>query len=305
MILTLVLAIFLFGVARSLRGQAAQYPSAIRYVMPLQLAAGGLAILGIVTSGIKQIDAGRVGVVSVFGSVEKEVLMSGLHLVNPLAKVIVFDATTQNYTMSQVHDEGQRQGDDAIRVLSADGLEVVIDLTVLYRIDPGQAPRIYREVGEDFTEKVVRPIARTRIRDNAVYYDAVSLYSKQRDAFQIKIQQSIEADFRKRGIILEQLLVRNILLPASVRKTIEEKISAEQESQKMQFVLAKEKQEAERKRVEAQGISDYQMIIQQSLTDKQLRYEMIKAQKEIALSNNAKVIILDSKGGTPVLIDAK
>jgi regulator of protease activity HflC (stomatin/prohibitin superfamily) len=305
MITLLIFAAFLFAVARSLQAQVATFPQARRYVMPLQVASVLIAFFALLTAGVKQIDAGRVGVVSVFGKVEKQVLPSGLHFVNPLAEVTVFDATTQNYTMSQVHDEGQKEGDDAIRVLSADGLEVVIDLTVLYRIDPSQAPRIYQEVGPNYTDKLVRPIARTRIRDNAVYYDAVSLYSKQRDEFQLKIQKTIEQDFSKRGIILEQLLVRNILLPASVRKTIEEKINAEQESQKMQFVLAKERQEADRKRVEAQGIADYQQILQQSLSDKQLRYEMIKAQKEIALSPNAKVIIMDGKSGPQLILDTK
>jgi regulator of protease activity HflC (stomatin/prohibitin superfamily) len=283
----------------------ATFPQARKYVMPLQIGALILAGFAVLSAGVKQIDAGRVGVVSLFGKVDKAVLTSGLHLVNPLSEVVVFDATTQNYTMSQVHDEGQKSGDDAIRVLSADGLEVVIDLTVLYRIDQSQAPRIYQEVGPDYADKLVRPIARTRIRDNAVYYDAVSLYSKQRDEFQVRIQKTIEKDFVKRGIVLEQLLIRNILLPQSVRKTIEDKINAEQESQKMQFVLTKEKQEADRKRVEAQGIADYQQILQQSLSDKQLRYELIKAQKEIALSPNAKIIIMDGSAKGNVIIDTK
>ena len=92
--------------------------------------------------------------------------------------------------------------------------------------------------------------------------------------------------------MLEQLLVRNITLPASVKTTIESKINAEQDAQKMTFVLQKEKQEAERKRVEAQGIADYQKILSTGLSDKQLQYEMIKA---IATSPNAKLIIMDSK----------
>jgi regulator of protease activity HflC (stomatin/prohibitin superfamily) len=100
---------------------------------------------------------------------------------------------------------------------------------------------------------------------------------------------------------MEQLLIRNINLTESVKRAIESKINAEQESQKMQFVLAKERQEADRKRVEAQGIADYQRIMQQNLTDRQLQYELIKAQKEIATSPNAKVIIMDGKTA-PVLI---
>jgi regulator of protease activity HflC (stomatin/prohibitin superfamily) len=214
------------------------------------------------------------------------------------------DVRTQNYTMSGVHDEGAKAGDDAIRALTSDGLEVVIDLTVLYKVLPTDAPRIVRETGLDFTDKIVRPVTRTKIRDNAVYYDAVALYSTKRDEFQGRIFKSIEADFKRRGLLLEQLLVRNITLPAMVKTAIEQKITAEQDAQKMQFVLQKEKQEAERKRVEAQGISDYQRIISESLTDRQLQYEQIKAMKELAGSANAKMVIM-GKGNTPVILDGK
>ena len=239
-----------------------------------------------------------------FGKVEEDILNSGLNFVNPLVDVKRLDIKTQNYTMSGVHDEGSQEGDDAIRVLTADGLEVTIDLTVLYRLVPGEAPRLLRETGSDYTDKIVRPLTRTKIRDNAVYYDAVALYSTKRDEFQTRIFKSIEDDFKKRGLVLEQLLVRNITLPSSVKMTIESKINAEQDAQKMQFVLQKEKQEAERKRVEAQGIADYQRIISTGLSDKQLQYETIKANLELAKSPNAKVIIM-GKGNTPVILDAK
>jgi regulator of protease activity HflC (stomatin/prohibitin superfamily) len=130
------------------------------------------------------------------------------------------------------------------------------------------------------------------------------LFSTKRDQFQNRIYKSIENDFKKRGLLLEQLLVRNITLPASVRAAIEAKINAEQEAQKMQFVLQKESQEAERKRVEAKGISDYQRIINESLTDRQLQYENIKAMKELALSQNSKMIIM-GKGNAPIILDGK
>ncbi len=147
-------------------------------------------------------------------------------------------------------------------------------------------------------------ITRTKIRDNAVYYQAVDFLAGKRDEFQIRIYKSIEDDFKKRGLMLEQLLVRNITLPNSVKASIESKINAEQDAKKMEFVLLKEKQEAERKRVEAQGIADYQRIINTGLTDQQLQYEQIKAMKELALSQNAKVIVM-GKNGAPIIIDAK
>jgi regulator of protease activity HflC (stomatin/prohibitin superfamily) len=266
----------------------------------------GLAIIvvGFLTSCIKQIDAGQVGVKSLFGKIDNEVLTSGLNLINPLYDVKTIDIKTLNYTMSGVHDEGDKEGDDAIRVLTADGLEVIIDLTVLYRVTSDQAPRLIRETGLDYRDKIVRPLTRTKIRDNAVYFTAIELYSNKRDLFQGRIFKSIDTDFKKRGLILEQLLVRNITLPQNVKTSIEEKIKAEQEAQKMEFVLQKEKQEAERKRVEAQGIADYQKIISAGLGDKQLQYEQIQVMKALVTSPNSKVIVL-GKGNTPVILDTK
>ncbi len=268
----------------------------------LMLVGPAVFIVGILTACFKVIEAGEVGVKTLFGKVDTDVLSSGLNFVNPLVEITTFDIKTQNYTMSAVQDEGSKSGDDAIRILSSDGLEVVIDLSVLFRVKANEAPYILKDIGVDYVDKIVRPISRTAIRDNAVYYEAVALYSTKRDEFQNRIYKYIEKSFSNRGLQLEQLLIRNISLPQSVRTTIESKINAEQEAQKMTFVLQKEKQEAERKRVEAQGIADYQKILSTGLSDKQLQYEMIKAQKEIATSPNAKVIIMGNSKGAPILI---
>jgi regulator of protease activity HflC (stomatin/prohibitin superfamily) len=280
-------------------------PNAPKQLVPIIRTVGLIVIvIGVLTKCFVQVDAGQVGVKKLFGKIQPDVLTSGLHFVNPLLEIEKADIRTQNYTMSGVNDEGHRTGDDGIRALTADGLEINLDLTVLYRVVPSEAPRLIRETGNDYQDKIVRPIARTKIRDMAVYYDAVSMFSIKRDEFQAKIFKGIEDEFKKRGLLLENLLVRNITLPASVKNVIEQKIQAEQEAQKMQFVLQKERQEAERKRVEAQGITDYQKILNVNLSDKQLQYENIKALKEIALSQNAKVIIM-GKGNTPVILDAK
>ncbi|RTY93443.1 prohibitin family protein [Flavobacterium sp. GT3R68] len=301
-IFTIILGLILFIVGTLLKSNASPMS---KYSAFFKVAAALIIALGLFSSMFKQIDAGNVGVKSLYGSVEKDILQSGLHIINPLVDVTNFDIQTQNYTMSAIHSEGAQEGDDAIRVLSNDGLEVVIDLTVLYRISPNDAPKIFKQIGINYADKIVRPVTRTRIRDNAVYYDAVALYSTKRNEFQQRIFKSIEDDFKSRGLILEQLLIRNINLPASVKTTIESKINAEQEAQKMQFVLQKEKQEAERKRVEAQGIADYQRIISTGLSDKQLQYEQIKAQKELAASPNTKIIFMNSKGNAPVIISDK
>lgn len=264
-------------------------------------------IIGLALSMFKQIGAGEVGVQTLFGKVQDNVLGSGLHIINPLVEVIPFDIQTQNYTMSGVASEGQKPGDDAIRVLSADGLEVTLDLSVLYNVNPAKTPFILQNIGSGtaLEDKIVRPVTRTAIRDNAVNYQAVDLYSTKRAEFQARINQTITKSFEKNGLEVQQVLIRNISLPASVKASIESKINAEQEAQKMQFVLQKERQEADRKRVEAQGIADYQKIISQSLSDRQLQYESIKAQKEIALSQNAKVIIIGNGKGNPIMLSDK
>ncbi len=303
MILFIIIGVILWIVSYALKSNVSNPFSKFSNMLKM---IGIIAIaLGIFSSMFKQIDAGRVGVQSLYGSVQSGILESGLHLINPLLEVTDFDIQTQNYTMSAIHGEGAQEGDDAIRVLSNDGLEVVIDLTVLYRITPNDAPKIFKQIGVNYTDKIVRPVTRTRIRDNAVYYDAVALYSTKRNEFQQRIFKSIEEDFKARGLVLEQLLIRNINLPVSVKASIESKINAEQDAQKMTFVLQKEKQEAERKRVEAQGIADYQRIISMGLTDKQLQYESIKAQKELAASPNTKIIFMNSKGNAPIILSDK
>ena len=293
-----ILIIIVVGIIESSQPQAARFAPVGRIIGFIVLA------VGLLTACVVQIDAGQAGVKVLFGKVQNEVLNSGLHFVNPLLNIQKLDVRTQNYTMSGVHDEGAQAGDDAIKVLTADGLEVTIDLTVLYRVVASDAPRLLQETGFDYRDKIVRPLTRTKIRDNAVYYQAIELYSTKRDEFQNRIYKGIEADFKKRGLMLEQLLVRNITLPASVKATIEQKINAEQDAQKMQFVLQKETQEAQRKRVEAQGIADYQRIISESLSDRQLQYENIQAMKALALSANDNIIMM-GKGNTPVILDAK
>ncbi|MDR3696985.1 prohibitin family protein [Mucilaginibacter sp.] len=264
-----------------------------------------VVILGLAVSSVKIIDPGKVGVQVLFGKVQDNVLESGLHFIDPVVDVTTFSVQTENYTMSAKESEGAVQGDDAIRVLSSDGLEVTIDLSVLYRLNPSRAPYILQNIGVDYENKIVRPVTRTAIRDNAVNYQAVDLYSTKREEFQAKINQTITASFAKNGLEVQQILVRNISLPASVKASIESKINAEQDAQKMQFVLQKERQEADRKRVEAQGIADYQKILSTGLTNQQLEYQSILAQKEIALSPNTKIIIMGGNKGNPIMLSDK
>lgn len=280
----------------------------IKNVKPLKnltrIIGGVLIFIGIISSCFIQIENGYLGVPKLFGKVQKDVLSPGLNFINPLFEVEELDTRTQNYTMSAIHGEGVKEGDDAMRVLTSDGLEVTIDLTVLYRISKKGAPKLLQEIGADYVDKIVRPVSRTKIRDNAVRFEAVSLYSTKREEFQDRIYKSIEKEFNKRGIVLENVLIRNVTLPKRVKESIEQKIQAEQEAQKMQFVLLKEKQEAERKRVEAQGIADYQQKINSSLSSKLIQFEQIKAYKEMATSANAKIVVMGS-GKAPIILNDK
>jgi regulator of protease activity HflC (stomatin/prohibitin superfamily) len=163
-----------------------RHPSAISS-LGIYIRSAGLilAAIGFLSSCIVQIGTGEVGVQILFGNVQNNTLASGLHVINPLMDVQKLDIKTQNYTMSAIHNEGAKEGDDAIRVLTADGLEVVMDMTVLYKVVPSSAPDILRSTGVDYTDKIVRPLTRTNISVNAVYYDAVALYSTKRDEFRI------------------------------------------------------------------------------------------------------------------------
>jgi regulator of protease activity HflC (stomatin/prohibitin superfamily) len=276
-----------------------------KYKSLFTLAGIVLIVIGVLTAGVRQIDTGHVGVQKLFGEVKEDILYEGLNLVNPLIEVYPMTTKTQNYTMSSTVDEGQVKAADAITVLSQDGLEVNIDLTILYKVIGTEAPKIVRTIGLDYEAKVIRPTTRTRIREVAVYYNATDLYSAKREEFENKIKAKIEKDFAERGLILEQMLIRKIDLPKSVKESIERKITAVQEAQRMEYVLQKEQQEAERKRVEARGVADAQKIINEGLSPKLLKFEEIKMQKEIANSPNSKIIIMGDGKSSPFIIDTK
>jgi regulator of protease activity HflC (stomatin/prohibitin superfamily) len=255
-----------------------------------------IGILGtIIFSSIAQVGAGQTGVQVLFGSVQERTLPSGLNIVNPLVNVELMDIKTQAYTMSSVQDEGSQTNDDAISTLSSDGLTLRLDLTIWYRLNETDAPQVYRTIGINYAEKIVRPAIRTALRDISVAFNATDIYSVKREDFVRDVTKNLENAFSGRGIILERVLLRNVELPEKIRAAIDEKIAAEQKAQQMVYVLQKEKQEAERKRVEAQGISDYNRIVSQSITDQVLQLKGIEATLELGRSNNSKMVIMNGK----------
>lgn len=244
-----------------------------------------------ILSAIVQIGPGEVGVPILFGSVQDNILTSGLNIVNPLITVEILDVKTQSYTMSGVQDEGLQTRDDAITTLSSDGLSLKLDLTVWFRISSYEAPNLIRTIGLDYLDKIVRPATRTAIRDVSVKYVATDIYSSKRDDFVNEIKKNLENSFQGRGIILEKVLLRNVVLPDKVREAIDEKISAEQRAQQMVYVLQKEKQEAERKRVEAEGIAQAQKIISNTINPQYLQWKYIETLKEFTTSSNNTIVI--------------
>ncbi|MFH1858784.1 MAG: prohibitin family protein [Patescibacteria group bacterium] len=226
------------------------------------------------------IEAGETGVYSLFGKVKEKELSSGFHLVIPLAKVTKMSIRTEEYTMSTAQNEGKRKGDDAITSLTKEGLSVDLDMTVLYRINENKASDIYRTVGLTYEEKIIRPTIRTSIRDVIAQYEAKDIYSEKRQEVAQQILEKLKKEIEDRGIIIEEVLLRNVQLPANLAQSIQEKLQAEQEAQKYDFILAKEKKEKERKIIEAEGQRDSQKIINESLSNNYLYYLYIKDLKD-------------------------
>ncbi len=247
--------------------------------------------LAIVFASLVQIGPGNVGVTILFGNVQENVLRSGLNIINPLVEVEELDVKTQAYTMSGIKDEGQQKNDDAIITLSSDGLSLKLDVTVWYRLSEGDAPNLLRTVGTDYVEKIVRPATRTALRDISVKYPATDIYSSKRDDFVSEISKNLEKSFEGRGIVLEKVLLRNVELPEKIREAIDEKIAAEQRAQQMVYVLQKEKQEAERKQVEARGIAEAQKIISNTINSQYLQWKYIEALKDLMNSKNNTIVI--------------
>jgi len=247
--------------------------------------------IGVIFSALVQIGPGQIGVTILFGNVQDNVLKSGLNFVNPLVEVEKLDVKTQAYTMSGIKDEGAVKGDDAIVTLSSDGLTLKLDVTVWFRLSETEAPNLLRTLGIDYMEKIVRPASRTALRDVSVKYNATDIYSSKRDDFVNDITKNLEKSFEGRGIVLEKVLLRNVELPDKVKEAIDEKIAAEQRAQQMVYVLQKENQEAERKQVEARGVSEAQKIISSTISPQYLQWKYIETLKDLMNSKNNTIVI--------------
>jgi regulator of protease activity HflC (stomatin/prohibitin superfamily) len=230
---------------------------------------------------ITVIDAGEVGVIDTFGQVSDAPLRSGLNFKSPLSNIIKIPIRTSEYTMSAAQNEGALRGDDAIEARAFDGAVVFLDVTVYYHVKPDSAPAVYKNIGVDYESKIIRPEARSAIRDAASKYPVNDLYSTKRDDFTNSIKDVLKTNIDPKGIEVEDVLLRNITLSTTLSSSIEQKLTAQQEAQKLDFLLDREKKEAERKAIEAGGQRDAQRIINESLTDKYLYYLFIQNLKDL------------------------
>jgi regulator of protease activity HflC (stomatin/prohibitin superfamily) len=292
----IIIGLFVFRNIYKLRPDDLRIQDKLRTRMYVTLGAAVLAAFLIIASVLRIVPPGSVGVQVLFGRVlTKATLSEGLNVVNPFVDLEIMTIRTQAYTMSIATEEGQRYGDDAIVSLTRDGLEVKMDLTVWYHMLKSEAANVFQTIGSDYIDKIVRPAARTAIRNTTVRYMAVEIYSDRREEVQTEITKALEKDFADRGIALEKVLLRNISLPAKVKNAIEVKLEAEQEAQKMQFVLQKEQKEAERKKIEASGIAEAQEIIAKSLVGERgrayLSWKYLENLKNLYESPNNTILI--------------
>jgi regulator of protease activity HflC (stomatin/prohibitin superfamily) len=284
------------------------------------LVAAGLSVVALVVavfSAITMVPAGHVGIPIVFGRVQDRNLTEGLHFVNPFAQVVSMTVRTETYTMSAARDEGAIKGDDSIAALSSDGLMMPLDITLAYRLVATDAPWLYRSIGPDYVDKVIRPASRTAVREAIAGFTAQEAYSSRRQELSLNIDQLLTTRLRellmqhedflnRRGFIIEQVMIRNVQLPARVKNAIEEKLEAEQQALRMRFVLEKERQEAQRKAIEAQGISDFQSIVSRGISDQLLAWKGIEATEQLAHSSNSKIVIIGNpKNGMPLIIPSE
>ncbi len=274
-----------------------------------------LLLITIISNSFYSVNSGNIGVEKLFGKVLDERIPEGLNTINPFVEVEEMTLRTQSYTMSSVTNEGQVKGNDAIDIITSDGLTVTVELSVLFRLNSAAASWVFKSFGPDYVSQIVRPAIRSSVRDIFSKYNSQDLYSSKREEATLKAQQHLQdaidqltkrSGYNQEALLVENVLTRDIKLPDAVKIAIENKISAQQQAEQMEYVIQKEQKEAERKRVEAQGIRDFQTTVSQGISPQLLQWKGIEATTELAKSANAKVVIIGSgKDGLPVIFDAK
>jgi prohibitin 1 len=268
--------------------------SSLRSASRLSAVVAGVFLVIAALQCLTIVPAGHVGVVDFFGVVSDQTLRSGINPVNPLATVVKYSVQTQEHK-------------ETMQVLSREGLTIGLEVSALYRLNPDSAARVYKTVtGGDYETIILIPQFRSICRAVTASFQASALYSSERERLGSTIQEELAKTVGPRGVTIENTPIRNVALPTQLTEAIEQKQRADQESQRMEFILTKEKQEADRKRIEAKGIADFQAIVAAGISEQLLRWKGIEATEKLASSQNAKVIIIGSgKDGLPVILDTK
>jgi regulator of protease activity HflC (stomatin/prohibitin superfamily) len=236
------------------------------------------------------VDSGAVGVLTLFGRVTGEVLPEGMHLINPLKTNHELSVRTQELK-------------ETASVPSAEGLVMNLDTSLIYHLDPDKAAEVFRTIGPNYVMVLIEPNLRSAIREATASHSANALYSGEREMVAKQIVTQLSNQVGQRGVVVESILLRDIQLPNTLRASIELKQQAEQEALAMSFRLQKETQEAQRKRIEAQGISDFQRIVAQGISSQLLEWKGIEATESLAKSPNAKIVVIGSgKNGLPLIL---
>jgi len=239
---------------------------------------------------ITKVDTGNVGVLTKFGRVTGDVLPEGIHLIDPLKSSNELSVRTQEQK-------------ETAAVPSSEGLIMTLEASLLFHLDKDRAADVYQKLGPDYRGKIVEPTMRSAMREATSSHGANALYTGEREQVAKEIETNLASQLSARGIVVEKVLLRDIQLPESLKRSIELKQASEQESLAMQFKLQKEKQEADRKRIEAQGIKDFQTIVAQGITPGLLEWKGIEATEKFATSPNSKVVIVgNSKNGLPLVL---
>lgn len=253
------------------------------------LAAAALLVALTMSCTVRTISTGHVGVATLFGAITNEQLGEGLHVVNPLKRIDELSIRTQE---SKEHAE----------VPSSEGLIIALETSLLYRLDARRASEVYQTIGPDYATVLVTPNFRSVMRAVTAAHTASALYSEAREQVAQQMIEQLKKVLEPRGVIVENVLLRDIKLPETLKNAIEAKQQSEQEAQRMQFVLQKERQEAERKRIEAQGVSDFQRIVTQGISQPLLEWKGIEATEKLVNSPNSKIVIIGNpKNGLPLI----
>ncbi len=261
--------------------------SAVRLI---GIAIAALVLIILLFNSVTRVATGHVGVLTMFGKVTGETLGEGIHLMNPLKTSNEMSVQTQSIK-------------ESASVPSSEGLMMSLDTSLIFHLNPDRAAEVFQKIGSDYQNKVVEPTLRAAIRESTASHSANALYTGEREVVARQIFDQLSSQLSQRGMTVENVLLRDIQLPATLKASIEAKQQAEQEALAMSFRLQKETQEAQRKRIEAQGIRDFQQIVAQGISPQLLEWKGIEATENLAKSVNAKVVVIgNNKNGLPLIL---